>query len=214
MGGWLLRHCHPVSGAARGHARRGQEEAIAGRPIHDHWMNSPSAYNPLFACDDCHLCRSIDRCSTTSGTKTSNTRCDTPKWHPIGSKTSGGNRDLPHPNSQNTSNCSTRTKSTPRQRPSRCIKAIPPSFTLNKAKVHARPEQGNGPAADGASFSLTPNLLECGRSRFFLPVPRQVGAWGIVPPAFITRIRQLCACRGPFPAHIFAAGDPTGWLSM
>ena len=38
------------------------------------------------------------------------------------------------------------------------------------------------------------------------------GAWGIVPPAFITRIRQLCACRGPFPAHIFAAGDPTAWL--
>jgi hypothetical protein len=47
-------------------------------------------------------------------------------------------------------------------------------------------KQGNGPAADGASFSLNSNLLECGRSRFFLPVPRQFGAWGIVPPAFIT----------------------------
>jgi hypothetical protein len=28
------------------------------------------------------------------------------------------------------------------------------------------------------------------------------------------RIRQLCACRGPFPAHIFAAGEPTAWLWM
>ena len=25
---------------------------------------------------------------------------------------------------------------------------------------------------------------------------------------------QLCACRGAFPAHIFAAGDPTAWLGM
>ena len=44
----------------------------------------------------------------------------------------------------------------------------------------------SGPAADGASFSLNSNLLEWGRSRFFLPIPRQFGAWGIVPPAFIT----------------------------
>jgi hypothetical protein len=31
---------------------------------------------------------------------------------------------------------------------------------------------------------------------------------------FHHRIRQLCACRGPFPAHIFAAGDPTAWLAI
>jgi hypothetical protein len=47
MRGWLLRHYHPVSlGAARGHAiidGPGQERAIAGRPTHDHWMNSPSS---------------------------------------------------------------------------------------------------------------------------------------------------------------------------
>jgi hypothetical protein len=70
--------------------------------------------------------------------------------------------------------------------PSRCIRRyrLPPRST--RQKFHARPEQGNGPAADGASFSLNSNLLECGRNRFFLPVPRQFGAWGIVPPAFIT----------------------------
>ena len=53
--GWLLRHYDPVSpGAARGHAAAsehqgvslmgpGQEGAIAGRPAHDHRMNSPSS---------------------------------------------------------------------------------------------------------------------------------------------------------------------------
>jgi hypothetical protein len=45
--GWLLRHYHPISlGAARGHAiidGLGQERAVAGRPTHDHWMNSPSS---------------------------------------------------------------------------------------------------------------------------------------------------------------------------
>ena len=70
--------------------------------------------------------------------------------------------------------------------PSRCIRRYRLPSRSTRQKFHARPEQGNGPAADGASFSLNSNLLECGRSRFFLPVPRQFGAWGIVPPAFIT----------------------------
>src|SRR5207248_11091992 len=46
----------------------GQEGAIAGRPAHDHWMNSPSSgrIQPtiLFACDELHLCRSIHRTQT------------------------------------------------------------------------------------------------------------------------------------------------------
>ena len=41
--GWLLRHYDPGSpGAARGHAAA-SEGAIAGRPAHDHRMNSPSS---------------------------------------------------------------------------------------------------------------------------------------------------------------------------
>jgi hypothetical protein len=41
----------------------GQEEAIAGRPAHDHWMNSPSSgrIQPTIRCDELHLCRSIHR---------------------------------------------------------------------------------------------------------------------------------------------------------
>src|SRR6266496_4537112 len=44
----------------------GQVGAIAGRPAHDHWMNSPSSgrIQPLFACDELHLCRSIHRTQT------------------------------------------------------------------------------------------------------------------------------------------------------
>jgi hypothetical protein len=64
--GWLLRLRPSFSGSCArpcGSERAsgsvidgpGQEGAIAGRPAHDHWMNSPSphAYTPLFACDDC-----------------------------------------------------------------------------------------------------------------------------------------------------------------
>jgi hypothetical protein len=90
-------------------------------------------------------------------------------------------------------------------------KAIPPSFTLHKAKVPCLPRAKKWPRCRRGQFLPDTQIYW---SRFFLPVPRQFAAWGIVPPAFITRIRQLCACRGPFPAHIFAAGDPTAWLGM
>jgi hypothetical protein len=53
IGGWLLRHYDPVSpGAAPCGSERalasiidgpGQAGAIAGRPAHDHWMNSPGS---------------------------------------------------------------------------------------------------------------------------------------------------------------------------
>jgi hypothetical protein len=59
MRGLLLRHYHPVSlEAARGHViinGSGQEGAIAGRPTHDHWTNSPqlrthtTRYSPVIA---------------------------------------------------------------------------------------------------------------------------------------------------------------------
>jgi hypothetical protein len=41
----------------------GQVGAIAGRPAHDHWMNSPSSgrIQPTIRCDELHLCRSIHR---------------------------------------------------------------------------------------------------------------------------------------------------------
>src|SRR6266508_5634404 len=39
--------------------------------------------------------------------------------------------------------------------PSRCIRRYRLPSRCTRKKFHARPEQGNGPAADGASFSLT-----------------------------------------------------------
>jgi hypothetical protein len=39
--------------------------------------------------------------------------------------------------------------------PSRCIRRYRLPSRCTRQKFHARPEQGNGPAADGASFSLT-----------------------------------------------------------
>jgi hypothetical protein len=51
--------------------------------------------------------------------------------------------------------------------PSRCISQYRLSSPYTRQKFHARPEQGNGPAADGASFShFTSNLLECESCRF------------------------------------------------
>src|SRR6266478_5238590 len=99
--------------------------------------------------------------------------------------------------------------------PSRCIRRYRLPSRCTRQKFHARPEQGNGPAADGASFSLTLKFIGVRKEPLFPSGTKTNSGLGeIVPPAFITRIRQLCACRGPFPAHIFAAGDPTAWLRM
>jgi hypothetical protein len=42
--------------------------------------------------------------------------------------------------------------------PSRCIRRYRLPSRCTRKKFHARPEQGNGPAADGASFSLTTQI--------------------------------------------------------
>jgi len=92
-------------------------------------------------------------------------------------------------------------------------KAIPPSFTLHKAKVACPPRARKWPRCRRGQFLPDTQIYWSAEgAAFSFRYQNQFGAWGIVPPAFITRIRQLCACRGPFPAHIFAAGDPTAWL--
>ncbi len=93
-------------------------------------------------------------------------------------------------------------------------KAIPPSFTLHKAKVPCPPRARKWPRCRRGQFLPDTQIYWSAEgAAFSFRYQNQFGAWGIVPPAFITRIRQLCACRGPFPAHIFAAGDPTAWLA-
>jgi len=94
-------------------------------------------------------------------------------------------------------------------------KAIPPFFTLHKAKVPCPPRARKWPRCRRGQFLPDTQIYWSAEgAAFSFRYQNQFGAWGIVPPAFITRIRQLCACRGPFPAHIFAAGDPTAWLRM
>jgi hypothetical protein len=51
--------------------------------------------------------------------------------------------------------------------PSRCIRRYRLPSRCTRKKFHARPEQGNGPAADGASFSLTLKFIEVRKEPLF-----------------------------------------------
>ena len=64
-------------------ARTG-EAAKLSFPIHPHMLRHPTGYK---LANDGHMIPGLS--STTWGTKTSCTRCDTPKWRPIGSRISG-----------------------------------------------------------------------------------------------------------------------------
>ena len=68
-------------------------------------------------------------------------------------------------------------------------KAIPPSFTLHKVKVPCLPRAKKWPRCRRGQFLPDTQIYW---SRFFLPVPRQFGAWGIGPlssPASVNCVR-------------------------
>jgi hypothetical protein len=91
-------------------------------------------------------------------------------------------------------------------------KAIPPSFTFHKAKVPCPPRARKWPRCRRGQFLPELKFIVVRKEPLFPSGTKTIRGLGNRSARFHHRIRQLCACRGFFPAHIFAAGDPTAWL--
>ena len=85
-------------------------------------------------------------------------------------------------------------------------KAIPPSFTFHKAKVPCPPRARKWPRCRRGQFLPELKFIGVRKEPLFPSGTKTIRGLGNRSARFHHRIRQLCACRGPFPAHIFAAG--------
>ncbi len=71
--------------------------------------------------------------------------------------------------------------------PSRCIRRYRLPSRCTRQKFHARPEQGNGPAADGASFSLTLKFIGVRKEPLFPSGTKTNSVRGCRTPARYSR---------------------------